>query len=212
VTLRADQEELIAGGDRDVKVQLFEPFALHGQITIQAPDGSPTPRLPTVRLGPSQSGADSSGAFTLERIYPGAYRLFLTGIPNGFYLDSVDLGGSEAAGEEVRVVSGGTLLTIRLKYGGGSVQGSIEDCAGCAVALIPGDRRFRNGSFSHLARCSRKGGFEISWVRPGQYYILAVSDENFLNMAALEPYLQRAALITVVDNETVRAEVPRLLK
>lgn len=211
-TLRGDQETRISSSDRNVQVQLFAPFPLYGTITAERPVGSPAPKLPTVRLDLAEGVPNGSGGFTLANVSPGWHRVNLGAIPNGFYLDSIALGGSETPGEQVQVLSGGASLEIRLKYGGGTVRGVLESCGGCDVRLVPTDTRLRNWYFTRLVSCAPDGTFEIPFVRPGQYYALALAPDNYVNITELEPYLPRAAVITVVDSETVRAEVPHLLK
>ena len=214
VTLRSEQEVRVAGGDRDIKVPVFAPFPLEGKITVQRPDGTPAPKLPLVRAGQDVGTPDESGSFTIGNLYPGSYQIGLASIPNGFYLDSIALGGSEAPSEQVQVLSGGAPLTIALKYGGGTVRGTFEDCGGCVVLLVPADGRVPNRSFIRSALSSANGAFELLSVRPGEYYALALPPDSYLNIylniTALDGYLQRAAVITVLDNETVKAEIPIL--
>jgi protocatechuate 3,4-dioxygenase beta subunit len=211
--LKGEQEVRISGNDQYVQVHLFAPFPISGVIAARMPDGSPGPKLPKVVLGGAGQGSpDENGAFTIGGIYPGSYYVSLSSVPKGFYVDSITLGGSEALGEQVQVVSDGAPLEITLKPGGGTVRGTIEHCGNCEVMLIPTDSRVRNRNFTRQVSCAADGRFEIPEVRPGQYYTLALMPDSYLNITTIDPYLQRAAVITVVDRETVRAEVPHLLK
>ncbi len=94
-------------------------------------------------------------------------------------------------------------MTVTYKYGGGSVQGTIEGCVGGGIALIPVDRALRGPALVRTTQCGSNGQFTFAAVRPGEYYGVLVTGMGPLD----ESVLSRAAKITVRNNEHTTAEI-----
>jgi hypothetical protein len=238
VKLRASQRIEMTGREREgVKVRLAPPFTVRGKIAIETAAGAPPPRLPSVALSSHLSRAlreiipdngilgyvspgspdarpDADGNLTLQNVYPGAYRIVPMLGPPGYYLDSIRLGETETAMPEVEIDSGAALLTLTYKANGGTVRGSVENCAGGGVVMVPQDPAMRRPGFVHSTSCdaapSGANRYEIRGVRPGDYYLLAFpgdGPEPWSRATYDEDMLRRAATVSVRAGEASSADL-----
>jgi len=186
----------LAGRDREgVKFQLDAPFTVHGKALVEPPRGQPaararlvalrranTPRnLGLPRIMPPPGYPDEDGDFTVGQIYSDRYTIDALP-PAGYYLDAIRFGETELTGPEVDLTPGAPALTPVFRSDGGSVRGTVENCGSGGVVLVARDpsQRWlaRNGL---TARCSTgptgSGRYEITAVRPGEYYALALHND-----------------------------------
>ena len=186
--LRAYRTVRVAGHDQDgLKLVLEAPFSIHVRLLFDPP--LPKGKYPypkTVGLGASDRSQwrgstepDEDGNFTIENVYPGVYnvsapRLFLS----GYYLESIRLGSQDALGVEVEFRSGFQPLEVRLKGGGGTVRGNVEDSKEAWVVLVPMDLARRRVELTGWGFCDATGHYEITNVRPGDYCAIAVTQES----------------------------------
>jgi hypothetical protein len=198
--LRAVQWVQAKGHDlENVELRLTSRFSIQGKIVMEAPGGAPAPKPPgiAVRSADMFSGFDShltgigffygntdgKGGFTIDNLYPGSYQILPAPPPQPYYLDSIRFGARDAAGSNVEILPGdlppapyrrSTELTVTYKLNGGTVRGTAEGCATGQVVLIPQDPALRRDGFIRRTGCGQNGRFEITAVRPGEYYGLAV--------------------------------------
>jgi hypothetical protein len=81
------------------------------------------------------------------------------------------------------------------------VRGAVENCAAGQVQLIPQEPALRRGGFIHYARCDSNGRYEITAVRPGDYYAFALGG----NGVAYAPQGWNDTTLTQASRVTVRA-------
>ena len=191
VKLRAVQWIQAKGHDlENVELRLTSPFSIQGKIVMEAPEGAPAPKPPgvTVRSADMFSGfdshlagigffdgrADGKGGFTIDNLYPGSYQILPAPPPAPYYLDSIRFGARDAAGSNVEILPGDLPLTVTYRLNGGTIRGTAEGCATGQVVLIPQDPALRRDGFIRRTGCGQNGRFEITAVRPGEYYGLAV--------------------------------------
>jgi len=167
-------------------------MGLNGTISghIRA-EGNATPSLDFVRIqfknnvptsflegGPNSKPVASDGAFRVENVRPGDYRVTIAGIPDGFYLKGVRAGDTDVLNEPLRYGGGETTgLEIVLSPNVGAVEGETD--AGAQVVLIPSRNRERTELF-HPVIADSAGHFAIPNVAPGDYTLAA--------WEAIEPY------------------------
>jgi len=211
--------------DRDLEkvvLRLAAPFSIQGKVIMEAPDGQAAPKPPAVGLEytvisagffdsalffsvPSAGGGflnvtpDGKGDLTFKNIYPGEYTIIPGSAPPAYYLDSIRLGGADALGSNVQIFSGAAPITVTYKLNGGTVRGTVEDCAHGIVMLIPQDPAHRRDRFVRQTNCSENGRFEILAVRPGDYYAFAVAKDD--------PIVRSFELDQTMTNQSIRVTV-----
>ena len=191
--LRAYRTVRVAGHDQDgLKLLLEAPFSIHGRLWFDPPLPKGTPLRKTVGLGAADRSQwrgstepDEDGNFTIENVYPGVYNvsaplLFLS----GYYLESIRLGSQDALGVEVEFRSGFQPLEVRLKGGGGTVRGTVEDSKEAWVVLVPMDLARRRVELTGWGFCDATGRYEIANVRPGDYYAIAATEQSQVFLSA----------------------------
>jgi hypothetical protein len=214
-TLCAFRRVQVTGRDlENVQLQLATPFTVKGSVSFDVPDGSSreAPRGIVTMGDIENNGAggfgplDNTGSFSIPDLTPGTYAVHIliystTSFP--FYLDSIRLGERDALTGPVEVVSGALPLRILYKADGGTLRGSVEECASSTVLLTPRDARLRRPEISRKTTCDQNGRYEIPGVRPGDYYALALeSDDSALTGTDLDQ-----SLIGQAVEVTVRAGV-----
>jgi len=100
------------------------------------------------------------------------------------------------------------------KTNGGMVRGTVEQCASGGVVLVPQDPAMRWPDLIREARCdgapSGPGRYEITAVRPGEYYALALSGDGstpFWTPKWDEALLSQASRVTVRPGEASSADL-----
>jgi uncharacterized GH25 family protein len=236
VKLYAAQSVRVSGRDLDnIELRLSAPFSIQGKVVMDVPEGAPTPKPPMVMLALNDGGApgdapdgfltalpDGKGDFTIQNLYPGPYQIVLPGalaaagdlLPPSYYLESIRLGDRDSLGSDIQILSGFQNLTVTYKLGGGTVRGSVEGCAPGEIVLIPQDPGLRRSGFIRRTPCAQNGGFEISAVRPGEYYGLAISADGPAPAYAAtfdDSLLSQATRVAVRANESASVEI-RLIR
>jgi 5-hydroxyisourate hydrolase-like protein (transthyretin family) len=196
----------------NAELRLNPPFALHGKVIFELPEGAARPESGGGGIILSYSSPlsaddgerfrvgmpNSQGDVTVDGVYPGNYHVFVLDPPAGPYLDSIRVGKIDAIVGEVAILSGATPLTITYKYDGGLVRGAVDNCGSARVLLLPVDRAWR--PFTRITGCSANGQFEFAGVRPGEYYVAAVVEE--IGPLRDEAFLARLPRVTVRAKES----------
>ncbi|MCI0541124.1 MAG: carboxypeptidase regulatory-like domain-containing protein [Verrucomicrobiales bacterium] len=156
----------------------------------------------TVYISPLYSGGssfqartDGAGAFEMQYVWPGRYRVVVSGLPDGNYLKSVHFGRQEAADGSFEVLGGEGFVDLQLTIspeaasvsgsvrwkGSGSAQGTefVVTLAPRAVELASEPLLFRHVSTSPA------GDFSIPNLAPGDYTLSAWEEVNL--DAAMSP-------------------------
>lgn len=221
VRLHAFESPEMMGHDLDHQDLRLKPaFTIHGRVEFGAVSGFSGKRPPVVAmLAPAHGGPlygeyhqEEDGNFRIDGIYEGAYRVHAIG-GNGvgnYYLASILLGDREILAQSVDLAPGSLPLRIVYQSNGGSVRGTVEDCAGAEVVLVPQDAALRLNELIRRATCNEGGRYEISQVRPGDYYAFAFDDSPFKLDALsrfVEAMLNQAVTVTVRPGEGVTADL-----
>jgi hypothetical protein len=107
-------------------------------------------------------------------------------------------------------ISGATLITVVYKTNGGVVRGTAEKCASGSVWLVPQDRAMRRQGFWRTVTCDAKDRYEITAVRPGEYYAVALTVDRLLPWSAVvfdEGLLNQGEKVTVRAGENSSADL-----
>jgi hypothetical protein len=204
--LRASAVFQVMGRDLDrLDLRLTAPFAVTGHVTLLPPEGAkPDKKALGIFLQPSVAGsqglsqttADSTGNFRINNVYPGKYKIVAVSPGPPYFLNSVRVGNRELLGQYVDLISGVLPVEIKFESEGGGVRGLVEKCGSATVVLAPQDPTLQELQFVRTARCEDQGRFQITNVRPGDYYAFAFDqwggaaellsglDQSLINKAA----------------------------
>jgi len=214
--MKAFQSLQIAGRDVErCELRLALPFAIEGALVLDAPAARST----LIMLAPAVGGSEfvtlrpgTDGKFSADGIYPGLYQV--NPIPPGpqFYLASIKLGDRESLDGRVEFFSSGLPLTVTYRSDGGTVRGTVEECGSATVVLVPQDATLRaRREYVRNSKCSSKGTYEFTAVRPGDYYALALSASdpafNFMSTDLNQGHLNAATTVTVRPNESTQVDL-----
>jgi hypothetical protein len=177
---------------------------LAGSLLLESADG------PNDRMTVAMTGSDRN--FRIAGYLPGRYRVRVANSPQGWMFKSAMLNGvdvSETPFELTRDVSDLVLaFTDRWSGISGSVQGRGAEAATVLAFTAdaqawttagPNSRRFRSARAA-----SATGAFGISSLPPGDYYVIAVAEEDAVDWrdaATLELLARAATQITILDGE-----------
>jgi hypothetical protein len=229
VKLRASERFDVPRHDlENVKLQLMEPLTVRGKVVTEAPKDAPRlrpgPLLLTRRSGSvAADGApgpmeaapampDANGEFILQDVYPGLYRLErrLQLATEPYYLDAVRAGEADLMTQDVQLASD-VGITVVYKADGGTVRGVAENCASGGVLLVPRDPVRRLAGFSRSGPCDASGHYEVTAVRPGDYYALAIAG-NSVVPSIDDALLSDAVKLTVRAGEASAADLKSITK
>jgi 5-hydroxyisourate hydrolase-like protein (transthyretin family) len=175
-------------------------------------EGNATPSLDFVRVqfknnvptsfiesGQNSRPVTAEGTFRVENVRPGEYRVFLNGLPQGFYLKEARVGDTDVLNSPLRYVGGETSgVELVLSSNVGTLQGVTE--AGAQVVLIPTANRERTELFRPVT-ADTTGHFTIPNIVPGDYTLVAW--EAIEPFSFFDPNLIRQA---EAQGKTVRVE------
>lgn len=206
----SQQEIEVGAGDlNDIVVTIQTPATLRGTIRF---DGTPssgaavnltniqirlTPADPFPFIGQfprAKAGAD--GAFTLENVSPGKYKLVVNPL-NDAYLKSVKLGNQEMLGKYLDIGAGGAgELDILARYGTAELDGSVQADQNAAASqngagaqagasaniLLAPEELNEDGSGLRFGSVGAGGSFRFQQLAPGRYKAYAFEDASYADL------------------------------
>ena len=153
------------------------------------------------------------GTFTLKNVGAQDYRVRVTGLPTGAYIQSGRIGSSDALNAPFSVDNSQAELQLQLGFSAGHVTGAVSDqkgnaAPGAEVVLVPDEaRRGRNDSY-FTATSDSNGLFNFATVPPGSYKLFAWEDipqGAYQYPDFIRRYEDRGQSITVNPNGTITA-------
>jgi 5-hydroxyisourate hydrolase-like protein (transthyretin family) len=178
-----------------VVVAISAPAVMEGRLTVNGEPASGLPNPERVRLGlwqldnggvlpfgPSAQAA-ADGTFIFDSVPAGEYKLGITGLPAGFYIEKAEINGADILNDGVTLPSASRTLEVVLQRGTGSLRGTLADtqsrpASGVEVVLVPEQRRRLD--LYKTAITDKNGRFTIAEIPPGSY--------RLFSWEALEPY------------------------
>jgi hypothetical protein len=136
----------------------------------------------------------ADGTFFLPDAMQGTFDLRITGLPDGYYMQSARLGGLDVT-EGLRVGGWPTTepLVVLVSSSGAQVEGIVTNSSGkpaCAavVVLIPSGDRRSNRFLYENSEVDRNGRYTFKGVTPGDYKLFA------FDRLGVVPYFDAVAL------------------
>jgi 5-hydroxyisourate hydrolase-like protein (transthyretin family) len=170
---------------------------LSGQIRVEA-GGSEPLRMDRLRVfirpigdAPSLPGPgnflgtlNADGSFVAKNIRPGPSMLQVNGLPEGYYVKSVKLGGQEVVETGFELLPGvdASGLTVTLSPDAARVDGGVTDdrgapSTGATVVIVPVSKYRREAMLSFpTASTDQHGRFSLPNLAPGDYLLFAWDD------------------------------------
>ena len=192
-----------------------EDAALPGVVNFVAAGGGRGDAVRILAGGQAElAEVADDGSFTLKDIGAMEYRVRVTGLPQGVYLQSGRIDSKDALNAPFTVDSQGTQLQLQLGFTTGRVSGTITDDRGAATqgvqaVLVPDEaRRGRSDSY-FAATTDQNGQYNFGNVPPGRYTLFAweeVPPGAYQYPDFLRRYEDRGQSITVNANGAVTAD------
>jgi hypothetical protein len=212
--LRIQMAQQIAGREVDrVEIRMRAPFPVVGEVVRIGAVGEQKPT--GVMLAPREGGdhlsyamTDVAGRFRIENVPPGTYRFMPISPGPTYYLASVQLGARDVLGQYVELAPG-LPVTITYRSDGGTVRGTVEDCGTATVVLAPQDPSLQYPEFIRRTKCQQNGRYEVTSVRPGEYYAFAFdTPPGVLESSSFTgQWMNQAVRITVRSGEATDASL-----
>lgn len=187
-------------------------------------DSRPTPEevadvWATLSSRSTQSGTPVApdGSFVFEKPGQADWEISLSGLPEGYYLDSATFGGVDLLRNAFNPADApGSLVLVRVGDSPGEVLGRVVDgrgapFGGAKVTLVPEGTNGGRRDLYKSVETDAEGRFSLPAVPPGGYRILAwesIPESAERNADFLAPYLGRGRYVTVERNGTVEVDLP----
>jgi carboxypeptidase family protein len=176
---------------------------------------APADRDPAIRVPAPAARVGSDGSFTTFGFAPGRYLLRVVASPEGWMFKGAMHGGRDVSENPLELRSGevsGVVLLFTDRWTGLSGVVRTPDGAADADAAVlvfptdtqawtnygPNPRRLRS------ARSAKTGEFSIPSLPPGDYYAIAVPDEqtaDWTEMSYLQALARAASRVTIPDGQ-----------
>lgn len=158
----------------NIQIRQFPTFKMSGTIdwgdaTVNRRLGVVLPAVDGRSVPTGPPTLDANGTLSYPAVTPGQY-LILPQAGPGFYPVSVVLNGQEVLGKPADLLPGST-FRVSLKAAHGSVRGTVDNCNGAIVVLVP--KEVQTIAFGRTTACGTDGSFEMSGVAPGDYSAVA---------------------------------------
>jgi protocatechuate 3,4-dioxygenase beta subunit len=220
----------VGGQDiRDMTITLNQGAKVSGRVDFEGSAKRPTPdqlaTIPVVvepadgrqRQTSMPARVDRSGQFSTQGLLPGKYLLRVGGSPPGWTLKSAAIGGVDVSETPFTVEGnnvGGVIVTFtdRISSLHGVVrmaQGQSGSPEGAGVIVFPADNRSWmdygiNPRRMKTARASKTGAYQFGQLPPGDYYVIAISEEflgDWQDPRFLETLSRDAERVTIGDSD-----------
>jgi protocatechuate 3,4-dioxygenase beta subunit len=156
------------------------------------------------------------GHFTVSDLRPTTYAVFLTGLPDGWYLGSGTFGGDEVLDHGLTLGDGeaNRNLNLTLARGAPQLRGIVvrgdEPLAGAKVDLAPEHESAYQSALERSANTDQHGGFVFNNLAPGNYNVRVTIDDDDVTESEQPDHIPSVtATVALAAHEfrTVRLEI-----
>jgi hypothetical protein len=198
----------------------IQPLAeVRGRIRVEGQD-SPAPRNLRISLSLRDGGpgglsvrVNDDGSFLLENVSPDRYNVGLAGLPNGYYLKAVRVGGADALVSGLDIAGGPPgPVEIVVSPGAGQIAGVVQNqqlsqpAGGAIVALIPQEKERRErDTFYQTATSDPAGRFTLRNISPGEYKVFAWEQIEeggaYMDPEFMKPFEDKGQAVTIREGD-----------
>lgn len=210
--------EVGEGDIESLPMQVREAADIKGRVAVEA--GTPNFEQTQIQLTPVMGFAVASptvkpgkdGAFGLSNVAPLRYRVAVPGLPDGFYMKSVQWAGRDVADSEVDFSAGAAgELVVKLASGAGQVEGVVRDEKGdpapnVKVTIAPEGTLASWWELYREVTSGNDGSFRLPNLRPGAYRIYAwqgIEPGAHQDPEFLKPFESRSSPINLAAGASV---------
>jgi protocatechuate 3,4-dioxygenase beta subunit len=206
-------------GNRDIDnllVPLSAGSTITGTVRIAGVGAAAPPQGLRIQLLPAEAGLvffagnprlQPDGTFTLADVPAGLYRLQVTGLAAGQYLEAARFGGDDVLENGLNNVTGGT-LEITLATGAAEISGTVlgpdsQPLGNAVVVLMPKDEKPNRTDLVKNTTTDQKGAFRFTGVVPGEYRVFAwdeIDSGAWLDPEIRKPFEPQAKSISAKAN------------
>ncbi len=125
----------------------------------------------------------TDGAFSIANVVPETYQVMVRGLPQGWYLKSMQYGTIDVSEGLVTLRNDGTTLTLVVGTDGGQLNGTVQTDSGdpavnARVMIVPADRFANRRDLLKFPGVDGTGHFQSSGLAPGEYKVYAFEDPD----------------------------------
>lgn len=208
----------------DATLTLSRPGELTGVVKVLDCDVKPTTLRGQLELQVSGMGYPNFETredltFTVKNVWPGAYRVRLSGVPSSCYVKGVRFGDSDVTESGLDLSQGVAAgqLVVTVSGGAAQVEGSVENDKQQAVpsawvVLVPEGSRKEQPDNYVVATTDQNGKYTAKGVVPGEYRVYAfeqVEPGAYQDREFMKPWESKGEKVTLQENghETVQLKV-----
>jgi hypothetical protein len=219
--------QLDGAGESSVSLALLRGEALSGTLEIEGDDPrkSGLAEKPTVRLvtssrtdvcypGEPKGEVDKDGAFRMEQVFPGRFRVRVLPLPENGFVKSVKLDNVETNDDVVDLSRGvgGAGIKVTVSRNGGQVEGAVLGEDGeplhipFAFVILAAKAEEINAEGLKLVEAEAK--FKFSGIRPGKYRLIAFHPPQFDgDFDAIKAMFPKAPEIEIREGDRIAKDV-----
>lgn len=201
----------------DLQIRLTDPITIDGTVELegrpdQAPEAVRNANVSLFADGQMRASKRNLDHFHVDNMGTGDILIApAPGLPGGYYLDSVSVGGQDITWKTTNLQTGTTQIRVLYKPNGGMVKGNVESPNGAFVLLIPQPALDAlDVEYGRMSPRAPNGTFEFDSVAPGAYYAFAVNRPDagkFSNAADARKIVNSATLVQVSEGATATVTV-----
>jgi hypothetical protein len=183
-------------GDSDIGnivLVLSSGSEISGRVVMDSEDTAPDLGSSSVLLQPrdipragfgSMASDLHDGEFTLSDVAPETYYLDIRGLPDGYWVKSIQMGDQEVRDTGLDLTNGtaGT-ITIKIAPNAGQIDGLVinneQQQAGATVVLVPEEKLRDNRNAYKRVVTDQSGRFSLKNIVPGDYKLFAWEDIEY---------------------------------